>query len=141
MAGKVSIEISGLPELLKKVQGMPAALQKVADAELLDSSFNVESKAKQAAPANVGGLRQSISSTRNAPLNYQVAVNVHYAPYVEFGTGVLVDVPSGLEDYAIQFKGKGIRQVNLPARPFLFPAVRAEAPELIKRLKEELKHL
>jgi HK97 gp10 family phage protein len=138
---KVSIEISGLPELLKKVQGMPASLQKVADAELLDSSFNVEAKAKTAAPANVGGLRQGISATKNAPLSYQVAVNVHYAPYVEFGTGVLVDVPAGLEAYAIQFKGKGIRQVNLPARPFLFPAVRLEAPELKKRLQEALKNL
>jgi hypothetical protein len=120
---------------------MPASLQKVADAELLDSSFNVEAKAKTAAPANVGGLRQGISATKNAPLSYQVAVNVHYAPYVEFGTGVLVDVPAGLEAYAIQFKGKGIRQVNLPARPFLFPAVRLEAPELKKRLQEALKNL
>ena len=46
--------------------------------------------------------------------------NANYAAYVEFGTGNLVDVPSELKQYAMQFKGKGVRKINLPARPFFF---------------------
>ena len=60
-----------------------------------------------------------------------VVVNKKYAPYIEFGTGSTVSlddmlqlgIPSG---YAMQFKGKGIREVNLPARPFLFSSARKE---------------
>ena len=46
--------------------------------------------------------------------------NANYAAFVEFGTGNMVKVPTELAEYARQFKGKGIRNVNLPARPFFF---------------------
>lgn len=45
-----------------------------------------------------------------------------YGAYLEFGTGTNVDIPVGYEDLAMQFKGKGVRQINLPARPYLIPA-------------------
>ena len=61
-----------------------------------------------------------------------------YAAFVEFGTGALVNVPAGLEDYAIQFKGKGIKQVNLPARPFLFNSFFEEKKSLIDNIKKVL---
>lgn len=46
---------------------------------------------------------------------------------MEFGTGAKVDLKHlqelGIPDsYAAQFKGKGIREVNLRPQPFLFPA-------------------
>jgi len=43
-------------------------------------------------------------------------VNVNYAPYVEFGTGNRVVIPDDVKDYAIQFKGAGLRKVNNRAR-------------------------
>ena len=55
---------------------------------------------------------------------------------MEFGTGALVNVPAGLEDYAIQFKGKGIKQVNLPARPFLFNSFFEEKQSLLDNIKK-----
>lgn len=58
--------------------------------------------------------------------------------YVEFGTGSEVDVPEGLEDYAMQFKGDGVRQVNLPAQPYLFPAWESYRPKYIEEIKEIL---
>ncbi len=66
-----------------------------------------------------------------------VGSNKEYAPYVEFGTGALVDVPEGLESYAIQFKGAGIKQVNLPARPALYPTARVEFVKLVEKLKKK----
>ena len=72
-------------------------------------------------------LRGSIETLYGkSRLTAQVGTRVHYAPYVEFGTGGLVQVPKGLESYAMQFKGKGIRQINMRARPFLFPAAESE---------------
>lgn len=45
-----------------------------------------------------------------------------YAPYVEFGTGTGYWADSSLAKYSSQFKGKGIRERNYIAVPFLFPA-------------------
>lgn len=61
---------------------------------------------------------------------------VLYAPFVEFGTGKKVSIPSDLKDYASQFRGKGIREVNLHARPYFFPAVRLGEQEMYAKLKQ-----
>jgi hypothetical protein len=68
-----------------------------------------------------------------------VEVHAHYAPYVEFGTGDMVSIPHGLEEYAREFKGRGIRKVNLPARPFLFPALEAQRREYYNDVKAVLR--
>ena len=81
-------------------------------------------------------LRGSIALEPISELTYTVEAKAKYAPYVEFGTGGLVDIPTGYEQYAAIFKGKGIRKVNLRARPFLIPAFENEVPQLMKRLKE-----
>jgi len=43
-----------------------------------------------------------------------------YAPYVEFGTGIYVEVPAGYEKFAMQYyvNGKG----RMKAQPYLVPA-------------------
>ena len=41
--------------------------------------------------------------------------------------------------YASQFKGKGIKDVNLPARPFFFNAARIGLKNLLVRLNGEIK--
>jgi hypothetical protein len=68
-----------------------------------------------------------------------VEASVHYAPYIEFGTGDLVKIPAGLEEYAAQFKGRGIRKVNLPARPAVFPSFEEEKPKLLEAIAKEMK--
>ena len=61
-----------------------------------------------------------------------------YAPFVEFGTGGLVEVPNELKEMAIKFKGKGIKEVNLPARPFLYPALIRGRAQYLEKLKKVL---
>jgi hypothetical protein len=61
---------------------------------------------------------------------------VKYAPYVEFGTGTKVIVGQDTKEYAMQFKGQGIRQVNNQAQPYFFPAVRISAKEMEYRLNK-----
>ena len=42
--------------------------------------------------------------------------------------------------YAQQFKGKGIKEVNLPARPYFFSSAREGLNDLFMRLKKQLRN-
>lgn len=100
---------------------------------------NTETEAIQAAPVDDGFLRASGYSEIDG-LDGVVGFKAHYAPYQEFGTGGLVDVPAGMEDYAIQFKGNDIKQINLPPRPFLYPAWKRNGLKFLENLEKMLKN-
>ena len=105
---------------------------------------NIVRKAMRFAPVNFGFLRASVgTNATGGGMSAEVwaggsgkGVNVHYAPYVEFGTGDHVSVPKELMDYAIQFKGRGIRKVNNKARPYFFPAVNVSIKEMFIKLNQ-----
>jgi len=102
---------------------------------------NIEKYAKQSAPANFGKLGQSIKAVQESPLNWTIeagGVIAPYAPFVEFGTGGLVNVPNELKEQAIKFKGRGIKQINLRARPFLYPSLIRGREEYLTKLKKVL---
>lgn len=122
--------LKGLEKIRKEAAG------KIAD-EIEASAYNIHAGAVQRAPVDKGFLKNSIT-VQNTPLTARIEAGVHYAPYIEFGTGGMVDVPAGLEDYAIQFKGKGVRQISMQPQPFLFPAFEAERPRLIENIKKVL---
>ena len=105
------------------------------------STLAIETAAKRNAPVDLGGLRSSLHSTfAKDGLGGKVSVDtVDYGPYVEFGTGNLVDVPQGLKEFALQFKGQGIREVNLKPQPFLFPAVEEERPKFLDKIRKILR--
>lgn len=108
---------------------------KVWEAQV-DAANETTKDAQGKVPAKTRRLRNSIMSVFNKARQItRSGTNVEYSPYVEFGTGTMVDVPAGLEDYAAQFKGKGLRKVNLPARPFLFPAFMKQRQMLLNRIK------
>lgn len=96
---------------------------------------NIETEAISSAPVDLGILKSSINSEVSG-LNGVVGSTVKYSPYVEFGTGGLVDVPAGLEDYAIKFKGAGVKQVNMPPQPFLIPAFKKHTTIMISELEK-----
>ena len=102
---------------------------------------SIARKAIMSAPVNKkvgygGFLKQSIRTTRTSDgLGGTVYTGRLYAPYMEWGTGDYVKVDEDLRDYAMTFKGKGIRKVNIKPRPYLFPAVRIGLKEM--RLKLE----
>lgn len=133
-----AFEATGLKELLRGLDQVGSNVVKGLDSEIDAAGKEIARKAKRAVPRDTGFLANAISSERKAELDYEVVAQRHYAAYVEFGTGGLVDVPAGLEDYAIQFKGAGIKQVNLSPRPYLFPAYEEERKKLIDRIKKNL---
>lgn len=102
---------------------------------LTETIQNIETEAISSAPVDLGILRSSINGEVDG-LNGVVGTNVRYAPYMEFGTGGLVDVPAGLEDYAIKFKGAGIKEVNIPPHPYLIPAFKKHTAIMLSELEK-----
>jgi hypothetical protein len=96
--------------------------------------------AKMFAPVDKAGLKSSIRPFNKGKTG-EVIVGVKYGPYIDFGTGTKVKVPAELTDYAMQFKGKGIRQVNLSARPYLYPAFFINREKFINACDKILKNL
>lgn len=135
-----SFEASGLKDLLRDIDKVSSNVVKELDLEMDGSSRVIERQAKvnlrNLIDDQNGALLNAISAEKKRELEYEVVAQKFFAPFVEFGTGTMVDVPVGLEDYAMQFyRGPG---VNLPARPFLFPAYEEERKKLIDRLKKYL---
>lgn len=167
-------KIKGLDKVLKQL----SKFGKEADKSILlltrDNAKEIAADAKRNAPVNFGKLRQSIVSEQvreKDTLSYVVAANVEYAPYVEFGTGQKVSVPTEFQELALEFKGgrggtkeqalqsirdwlskKGdpkdaekvfylIMKNGVKAQPFMYPAWVKGKTQYLKDLKDELKRL
>ena len=139
---KIKINQNDLMKLSKKLDKMRAFESKTVSNELGKTGLEIVRLAKREVKAPTGTLRNSISTQRSGK-SVNVVAAAHYAPYVEFGTGGSVDLSDmtelGIpESYAAQFKGKGIKDVNLPARPFFFSSARIGFKNLLNRLNGEI---
>ena len=139
----LKIDQSDLNKLKNKLDKMRAFESKTLSNELGKTGMEIVRLAKRSAPVDNGALKQSISAQRSGK-SINVVAAAHYAPYVEFGTGGRVDLTDMTQlgiptSYAAQFKGKGIRDINLPARPFFFSSARIGFKNLLNRLNGEIK--
>jgi hypothetical protein len=111
----------------EKFRGNASEMKKQVEALIKraakESGMLAEQLAKAKAPVKYGFHAQNIGHEEiNDGFGTKLYANAKYAAYLEFGTGGNVDVPKGFEDLAIGFKGKGVRKVNLTARPHIIPA-------------------
>ncbi len=142
MSGK----LKGLNKVLNNLKRFGEEAEKSVEIITRETANDVSKDAKTLAPYDNGKLRQSINVTPIDKKTYVVGSTARYAPYQEFGTGAAVDlsylIDAGLpSSYAAQFRGAGIRKLNLPAQPFLFPAFILGKQNYIEDLKDELKFL
>ena len=111
-------------------------------AEVEDSMLAIETEAASNVRVDTGALKQSIQSTPIKVTKNEVTggveVGAFYAPYIEFGTGGGVVVPTELKTFAMQFKGTTGRKRNFDADPFFYPAVFQQRKELPKRIEKTL---
>lgn len=121
------------PDFARDIRRMSDDFHKELKGEVVAATRQVSLNAKSFAPVDKGGLRSSIR-VANKGLSGEVSVGVEYGPYQEYGTGTKVKVPSELKSYAMQFKGKGIREVNTRAQPYLYPAFFIQRDKFIKAL-------
>jgi len=145
MAGvnaSMKINQSDLAQLNKKLAYLKGYDRKELSKELAFTAAHIVRTAKKSVVVDTGNLRQSINFEANGK-TISVYASAKYAPYVEFGTGGMVEFTDmaelGIpESYAAQFKGEGKRNVNLPARPFFFSAVRVEYKKLFDRISKKI---
>ena len=106
----ITIEIKNIDEAFKKFDNMSKTVKKDIKNEVAASALNIQSNAKRLAPVNLGKLRQSIyiNETSKGPNEFMFTIGAaaKYAPYIEFGTGGKVSIPSGFSEEASKFKGK-----------------------------------
>ena len=143
---KVSLSITGTEQVI----GTLLAIDKGSDGmidKIVKSNAREASRAAKAdikTPKDKGTLIQSINTRKVAQMRYSVGSNVTYAAYHEFGTGryakaYVPTLPRDVQDMAKRYKGKGVREVNLPARSFIFRALVRQMPTLLKDIQKYLK--
>jgi len=130
------------------IKNVEAALKKYgkdAVKEFAEVTFkeatNMAHVAKRKAPVDKSFLINSINWEKVDDLDYNVGTKIPYAPFQEFGTGGLVNIPLGWEEMAAEFKGKGIRQVNINPHPFMYPAYLASKKTFKRGMERALKIL
>lgn len=134
------MKVKGFDAFIRKLKKLPQNVQDDIKADIQDAADLIVIDAGNAAPVDLGYLKNSIRNyPRHGGLDIAVEVGAKYSPYVEFGTGTEVIVPDEIKDYAYQFKGKGDKLINIPARPFFFPAYFKHRDELLKAMRETLR--
>jgi len=139
------INQSDLNKLNKKIANLKLYSKQGLSTEVGRTAMEIVGRAKKSAPVDTGNLRDEISSEASGK-GIDIISNAVYSPYVEFGTGGEVKLTDMLDlgisaDYAAQFKGKGIKEVNLPARPFFFSSARVGFKNMLKRIEKQLKRM
>lgn len=128
----MAIEIQGLEEVIDTLESL--ADERDIEQGLMDACFIVEGAAKEKAPKNDGGLRQSITSRVEGDKGI-IYTPLEYAPYVEYGTGLFAenggrtDVPWCYKDE----KGEWHTTSGMRPQPYMRPAL-DENREDIKRV-------
>jgi hypothetical protein len=146
MAGFIGLQVTGAEDLIKDFKGYEKEAQKAVDKAVSDTAKMIETDAKNrlkglygsAKHIVTGVLRSSIYNKPAADGGKVVGTYVDYAPYIEFGTGDLVEIPEGTEDVAAQYRGKGIRKVNIKGDSFLNWAAVNQRKKFIERITNNL---
>ncbi len=135
--------IKGMKALLKRLEKIDKELVNDVDKIVQANGSEMAQTARRLAPVDTGKLRQSIrkESTTNKEEGPSVSVTagVKYAPFIEFGTGGLVQVPKELQEIAIRFKGRGVKRIDLRPQPFMWPALILQRRQLTADIDKYLK--
>lgn len=135
---KLSFQLDGQAEVARRVQAYGAEVSRRVAQVVAEFALKIEADAKQRAPVGLtGALRANIRADISRVLTdlaAPIVAGVHYAPYVEFGTGSKVEVPPGAEGEAMKHYVNG--EGRTPAQPFLFPALEAHRSAFVRAIRE-----
>ena len=145
----VKINSKDLKDLQRKLHKLQKFSRKDAIYEVNAAMSHAKNLAVQEAPvaSSYGGtLKQSIQIKvhKDGAEMYSTA---NYAPYVEFGTGSRYVSPNDATNlgipssYIAQFKGKGIKEVNLEPQPFFYGSAAKAYKNMLARLNKRLKRI
>lgn len=134
------ITIKGLNELLKKIDRFNVALNDEVDDVIVAGAYQMNSQAQRNIQAqgliDKGALLAGQQVVKGEGRGYSVTNTVPYSAYHEFGTGGLVRVDPEWAAIAAEFKGKGLRVVNIRPRPFFIPAFNQVSPQIVQDVQD-----
>lgn len=139
------IVIEGLDKLVNKLNRLGYNTDKLIDTALRKGAVKIQADAKleieRLDAVDTGRLEGSIS-VEKIPKGYEIGTNVHYAPYIEFGTGTAGDptVPHTQRTrwkYMDEF-GNWHWAYAMKPRPFMKNAFNKNKQYVIKTLRQEL---
>lgn len=99
------VNTKDLQRVLKKLESAESQIRQKGEIAIEASARKIESQAKRNAPTGANNRLKTSIDVRGSKLEREVFTDVKYAPYVEFGTKSKVEIPPGLEGYAMQFRG------------------------------------
>jgi phage gpG-like protein len=142
---RVYVDPIDLKELESKMKSLFRLSKQELSNEVGTWGLTTQRLAKERVPKDNNDLMKSIKAQRQGD-QAVVEAGMNYAPYVEFGTGRTVDLSEldelGIpQSYAAQFKGKGIKEVNLPARPYLYNSARQALHEMLSNMNRKIKNI
>lgn len=149
MSQFIGVEISGMQGVLNDFKRFDNEVEKAIIKATDDTAKNVISDARKRLKGLLGSSKHWITGTLAKSIKrmkqyeadkYEqvVGTDLEYAPYIEFGTGDMVEIPEGAEGVASQFKGKGIRKVNIKGDSFLNWSAINQRGKFTERVKEQL---
>lgn len=136
MRDRITIEFTGFEDFENQVKQFRHDTVQAIKKRTAQAGRNIQREARRTVPVDHGLLKNSIR-VYHFDLTTEVTVEQMYAPFVEFGTGSLVDVPEEMTEVALTFKRGPGR--NTRPRPFLYPAFFKEREQYLKDLNEIVK--
>lgn len=136
------VKIDGLDGMRRSLKKYAEDFPDVVKKTIAIEGLRLQALAKKDVVVDTGKLRQSILlEIEDEGFTAKVSANAPYAPYIEFGTGGQVDIPKGWEEIASNFRGKGVRKINLPPRPFLIPNFIKVRRNLTEKFRREIRKI
>lgn len=136
---RVNIKKESLVSFNSFVNGFNKTLKK----GLLDAMLFIEDQSKESfgksgkLQSKSGKLKRSIESGVNDPLTGWLATDVVYGPIHEFGGTIKPKVGKYLK-FQIAGQWKTVKQVVIPARPFLRPAIQKSQDNMVEIITRQI---
>jgi HK97 gp10 family phage protein len=150
---KFKIVVKGSDAVINRFKKAPQLMTKESANIIYETAVEIENKAKNRVAVDTGALRTSIRATKLSNGTSMIKAGasnvsnakghlVNYAAFVEFGTGRSPNLSyktidnSALTLYAGEFLGRGFKNVQRTAKPYLFNSADELIGKMVNRIKK-----
>lgn len=136
----MKFKLKGLKIVERQFKNLERDNEKAINKGIQQTARLILNSALSRVPSINGHLKSTLGQ-EDIPEEMKVKVfaSALYAAYVEFGTGDFVEVPNGLEEYAMEFFVNGLGKGH--PHPFLFNSMADHQDQLLPLIEAELKKI
>lgn len=134
----MKFKVNGLKKLQREIDKLNRDIPKQVEAELKKIADEILADAVARVHVLSGALKAS-AFVEKSEGGWTLGFSASYSAFEEFGTGALVEVPVGYEDYAATFRVQNGKIRNGEPHPFLFPAFLAKRDKIVDDLEVGLR--